>query len=78
MLIRNVYMYLLLQHLMEADGDELLRLFEEGALMYVCGRKDMLPPIKAALQAAAQKNNVDFSTLFKSLIASKRWRAEVY
>ncbi|CDJ39945.1 ferredoxin NADP+ oxidoreductase, putative [Eimeria tenella] len=69
---------LYVQHLMEADGDELLRLFEEGALMYVCGRKDMLPPIKAALQAAAQNNNVDFSSFFKSLIASKRWRAEVY
>lgn len=63
---------------MERDGDKLLRLLHDGALMYICGRKDMLPPIKAALQAAAVRSNLDFTSFFKTLIASKRWRVEVY
>lgn len=67
-----------MQHLMERDGDMLLQLLHEGAFVYICGRKDMLPPIKAALQAAAARNNLDSAAFFKSLIAAKRWRAEVY
>ncbi|CDI77975.1 ferredoxin NADP+ oxidoreductase, putative [Eimeria acervulina] len=69
---------LYVQHLMERDGDMLLQLLHEGAFVYICGRKDMLPPIKAALQAAAARNNLDSAAFFKSLIAAKRWRAEVY
>ncbi|KAL8439853.1 hypothetical protein Efla_004379 [Eimeria flavescens] len=69
---------LYVQHLIERDGDELLRLLEAGAIMYACGRKDMLPPIKAALQAAAARNNVHFDAFFRQLLTRKQWRTEVY
>lgn len=67
-----------LQHLIEKDGDKLLGFLQDDAVMYACGRKDMVPPIKAALQAAAMRSNLQFDSLFKKLIASRRWRTEVY
>lgn len=66
------------QHLIEKDGDKVLGFLQDGAVMYACGRKDMLPSIKAALQATATRNNLQFDSLFKTLIASRRWRTEVY
>ncbi|CDJ35937.1 ferredoxin NADP+ oxidoreductase, putative [Eimeria mitis] len=69
---------LYVQHLMERDGDLLLRLLREGAPLYLCGRKDMVPPIKGAIQAACLRHQVDFASFFKSLISSKRWKVEVY
>ncbi|KAL8436701.1 hypothetical protein ACSSS7_001526 [Eimeria intestinalis] len=69
---------LYVQDLIEEDGEKLLQLLAAGGIMYTCGRKDMVPPIKAALQAAAEKSNLPFDSFFKHLIATKRWRTEVY
>ncbi|KAL8449885.1 hypothetical protein Emed_002848 [Eimeria media] len=69
---------LYVQDLIEEDGEKLLQLLSAGGIMYTCGRKDMVAPIKAALQAAAEKNNLSFDSFFKELIATKRWRTEVY
>lgn len=66
------------QHLIEREGDKVLELLQSGAVMYACGRKDMVAPVKAALKTAAMQNNLEFDSFFKTLVASKRWRAEVY
>lgn len=71
-------MVLLLQDLLALEGSKVLSLLQRGGVFYACGRKDMLDPIKASLKAAAVQNGVDFDSFFKALVASKRWRAEVY
>ncbi|KAL8272015.1 hypothetical protein Esti_004139 [Eimeria stiedai] len=62
---------LYVQDLIQEDGEKLLQLLAAGGIMYTCGRKDMVPPIKAALQAALGKSNVPFDSFFKQLIATK-------
>lgn len=81
----NIYIYIYLrvclcvcQHLMARDGCHLLQLLGGGGVLFACGRRDMLPPIKAALQAAADRDRRPFEPFFKGLIAAKQWRTEVY
>ncbi|OEH76008.1 hypothetical protein cyc_06148 [Cyclospora cayetanensis] len=69
---------LYVQHLIDEDGGAIIDLLQQGAVMYTCGRRDMLPPIKSALQAAAERCNMAFEPFLKQLVATKRWRTEVY
>jgi ferredoxin--NADP+ reductase len=69
---------LYVQDVLENKADILWDKLEQGAHIYFCGLKGMMPGILAALEQVAASRGVDWSAKLKELQANKQWHVEVY
>ena len=51
---------------------------ENGAHIYFCGLKGMMPGIQDMLKGVAAKKNIDYDEWLKGLKKNKQWHVEVY
>jgi ferredoxin--NADP+ reductase len=67
-----------IQDKLEEYADEVFYLLENGAFMYFCGLKGMMPGIQETLERAATEKGLDSKEFFEGLKHSGQWRVEVY
>ena len=66
------------QHRLQEHADELFQRLNNGAHIYFCGLKGMMPGIEATLQDACQQRDIDFKVWLKNLKTQNRYHVEVY
>jgi ferredoxin--NADP+ reductase len=67
-----------IQDKVEEYADEIFTKLENGAHIYFCGLKGMMPGIQDMLQSVAKSKNIDYEEWLKGLKAKKQWHVEVY
>merc|ERR1711904_586012 len=67
-----------IQDKVEEYSDEVFDKLENGAHIYFCGLKGMMPGITDMLQGVAEKKGLDYEEWQKELKAKKQWHVEVY
>jgi ferredoxin--NADP+ reductase len=67
-----------IQDKVEEYADEVFGKLENGAHIYFCGLKGMMPGIQSMLKAVAEKKGLDYDVWLKGLKAKKQWHVEVY
>jgi len=67
-----------IQDKVEEYADEVFEKLENGAHIYFCGLKGMMPGIQDMLKGVAEKKDVDYDAWLKGLKKSKQWHVEVY
>merc|ERR1712176_267898 len=67
-----------IQDKMEEYADQIFDLLEEGAILYVCGLKGMMPGINDMLEKVATSKGKDWSEMQKDLKKKGQWHVEVY
>jgi ferredoxin--NADP+ reductase len=67
-----------IQDKVEEYADEVFTKLENGAHIYFCGLKGMMPGIQGMLKEVAQKKGLDYDEWIKGLKAKKQWHVEVY
>jgi ferredoxin--NADP+ reductase len=66
------------QHVLQEKAAELWEKLDNGAQIYFCGLKGMLPGILETLEKVAQERGVDWDSKLKELKANGQWHVEVY
>ena len=69
---------LYVQDVLAERADELFQKLDQGAVIYFCGLKGMMPGILEALERVATARGLDWATKLKQLQASHQWHVEVY
>lgn len=69
---------LYVQHVLAERADELFQRLDQGASIYFCGLKGMMPGILEALDEVATARGVDWNQRLKQLQANHQWHVEVY
>jgi len=69
---------LYVQDVLQEKSDVLWDKLEQGAHIYFCGLKGMMPGILSALEQVAASRGVDWAAKLKELQANKQWHVEVY
>jgi ferredoxin--NADP+ reductase len=69
---------LYVQDVLAENATKLFDRLENGAHLYVCGLKGMLPGILATLEAVAASRGMDWDTTLKKYKANNQWHVEVY
>ena len=67
-----------IQDKVEEYADEIFERLENGAVMYFCGLKGMMPGIQDMLKEVCRKKGLDYEEFTKGLKKSGQWRVEVY
>lgn len=67
-----------IQDKVEEYADEVFNKLENGAHIYFCGLKGMMPGIQDMLKGVAEKKGLDYEEWLKGLKAKKQWHVEVY
>jgi len=67
-----------IQDKVEEYADEVFEKLENGAHIYFCGLKGMMPGIESMLQGVAEKKGLDYTEWSKKLKSNKQWHVEVY
>jgi ferredoxin--NADP+ reductase len=67
-----------IQDKVEEYADEIFDKLENGAHIYFCGLKGMMPGIQDMLQSVAKKKGLDYEEWLKGLKSKKQWHVEVY
>ena len=67
-----------IQDKVEEYADEVFEKLENGAHIYFCGLKGMMPGILDMLKAVAEKKGLVFDDWLKGLKSKKQWHVEVY
>jgi len=67
-----------IQDKVEEYADEVFTKLENGAHIYFCGLKGMMPGIQEMLKGVAEAKGVDYDAWLKGLKKSKQWHVEVY
>lgn len=67
-----------IQDKVEEYADEIFSKLENGAHIYFCGLKGMMPGIQDMLMGVAKKKGIDYEEWLKGLKAKKQWHVEVY
>eukprot|EP00535_Pseudo-nitzschia_heimii_P007810 CAMPEP_0197174206 /NCGR_PEP_ID=MMETSP1423-20130617/829_1 /TAXON_ID=476441 /ORGANISM="Pseudo-nitzschia heimii, Strain UNC1101" /LENGTH=591 /DNA_ID=CAMNT_0042623109 /DNA_START=202 /DNA_END=1977 /DNA_ORIENTATION=+ len=67
-----------IQDKVEEYADEVFNKLENGAHIYFCGLKGMMPGIQDMLKGVAEKKGIDFDEWQKKLKKDKQWHVEVY
>jgi len=67
-----------IQDKVEEYGDEVFEKLQNGAHIYFCGLKGMMPGIQDMLQGVAEKKGLDYTEWSKALKKNKQWHVEVY
>lgn len=69
---------LYVQHVIAQNAVEFFDRLDNGASVYFCGLKGMMPPILETLEEVAAQNGIDWNEKLKSLKANHQWHVEVY
>jgi ferredoxin--NADP+ reductase len=69
---------LYVQDVLAERADELLQRLDDGAVIYFCGLKGMMPGILEALERVASDRGIDWNARMKELKANEQWHVEVY
>merc|ERR1712241_420084 len=67
-----------IQDKVEEHADEIFDRLENGAHMYFCGLKGMMPGIQDMLAGVCESKGIDYDEWIKGLKKSKQWHVEVY
>ena len=67
-----------IQDKVEEYADEIFEKLENGAHIYFCGLKGMMPGILSMLEGVATEKGLAFDEWLKGLKAKKQWHVEVY
>jgi ferredoxin--NADP+ reductase len=67
-----------IQDKVEEYADEVFTKLENGAHIYFCGLKGMMPGIQDMLKGVAAKKDIDYDEWLKKLKKAKQWHVEVY
>ena len=67
-----------IQDKVEEYADEVFSKLDNGAHIYFCGLKGMMPGIQDMLKGVAKKKGLDYDAWLKGLKAKKQWHVEVY
>merc|ERR1712244_186910 len=67
-----------IQDKVEEYADEVFQKLEDGAHIYFCGLKGMMPGIEDMLKGVATKKGLDYSEWISGLKKAKQWHVEVY
>jgi len=67
-----------IQDKVEEYADEIFNKLENGAVMYFCGLKGMMPGIQEMLQGVCKTKGIDYDDFTKKLKKAGQWRVEVY
>jgi ferredoxin--NADP+ reductase len=67
-----------IQDKVEEYADEVFEKLNNGAHIYFCGLKGMMPGIQDMLKEVAEKKGLDYDAWLKDLKAKKQWHVEVY
>jgi ferredoxin--NADP+ reductase len=67
-----------IQDKVEEYSDEVFTKLENGAHIYFCGLKGMMPGIQDMLKGVAEKKGLDYDEWLKGLKKAKQWHVEVY
>ena len=69
---------LYVQHVIAQNAPEFFERLENGANVYFCGLKGMMPPILNTLEQVAVENGLDWSEKLKKWKSNHQWHVEVY
>lgn len=69
---------LYVQHVLQNKADALWDRLDQGAHIYFCGLKGMMPGILEALEQVAEARGVNWSAKLKELKSNNQWHVEVY
>merc|ERR1711935_93795 len=69
---------LYVQDVLSQRADDLMTRLDNGAHIYFCGLKGMMPGILEALEQVAIAKGLDWSTKLKEYKANHQWHVEVY
>mmetsp|Transcript_31835 Transcript_31835/g.68750 ORF Transcript_31835/g.68750 Transcript_31835/m.68750 type:complete len:402 (+) Transcript_31835:69-1274(+) len=69
---------LYVQHVIAQNGKELFDRLDNGANVYFCGLKGMMPPILETLEMVAESQGVVWSEKLSALKKNNQWHVEVY
>merc|ERR1711920_561459 len=58
-------------------ADEIFEKLSNGAHIYFCGLKGMMPGIQSMLEGVAEKKGIDYDDWLKGLKKTKQWHVEV-
>jgi len=67
-----------IQDKVEEYADEVFEKLSNGAHIYFCGLKGMMPGIQDMLKGVAESKGLDYDEWLKGLKKSKQWHVEVY
>merc|ERR1711981_1262982 len=62
----------------EDYGEEVFQLLQEGAIIYFCGLKGMMPGINEMLERVATSKGIEWATFMKDLKKNGQYHVEVY
>ena len=66
------------QDVIAENADEIFRRLENGACMYFCGLKGMMPSITETFEKVSMERGIDWNTFLKKLKDNHQWHVEVY
>ena len=66
------------QHRVEEYADEIFERLQNGAVMYFCGLKGMMPGIQDMLKGVCASKGLDYDEFIGGLKKKGQWRVEVY
>lgn len=69
---------LYVQDVLKQNSSELFSKLENGAVIYFCGLKGMMPGILEALEEVATAKGIDWSATLKKYQSNHQWHVEVY
>jgi len=67
-----------IQDKVEEYSDEIFTKLENGAHIYFCGLKGMMPGIQDMLKSVCEEKGIDYDEWFTALKKKKQWHVEVY
>eukprot|EP00569_Conticribra_weissflogii_P006359 CAMPEP_0171350822 /NCGR_PEP_ID=MMETSP0878-20121228/37360_1 /TAXON_ID=67004 /ORGANISM="Thalassiosira weissflogii, Strain CCMP1336" /LENGTH=431 /DNA_ID=CAMNT_0011855849 /DNA_START=85 /DNA_END=1380 /DNA_ORIENTATION=- len=67
-----------IQDKVEEYADEIFEKLNNGAHIYFCGLKGMMPGIQDMLKSVCESKGLDYDAFIKDLKAKKQWHVEVY
>lgn len=67
-----------IQDKVEEYADEIFKKLDDGAHIYFCGLKGMMPGIQDMLEVVAKSKGLVYEDWLKGLKAKKQWHVEVY
>jgi len=66
------------QHRLEENGEEIFERLTNGAHIYFCGLKSMMPGILDTFKAICTRKGLDGEQILREWKERKQWHAEVY
>lgn len=66
------------QDVLKKNSEELFEKLEDGAVIYFCGLKGMMPGILGCLEEIATSKGIDWASTLKKYQQNHQWHVEVY